>query len=65
MYRSALDLRRTHPAFHAKDVAWLTAPPGVLAFTLDSTLACLVNFTPTPIQLDTVDLPGHLLLPSA
>ncbi|MGW1768795.1 glycoside hydrolase family 13 protein [Streptomyces sp. NPDC002073] len=67
LYRSALAVRRSHPALGAgEDVAWMPAPEGVLAFrrtAADGTaFVCTVNTTGAPV---TVPLPGRLLLASA
>ncbi|MER6027869.1 glycoside hydrolase family 13 protein [Streptomyces sp. NPDC001851] len=65
-YRSALAVRREHPALGAgRQVTWLDAPDGVLAFrrdTADGSFVCMVNLTATPVSVTT---PGTLLLASA
>ncbi|MEU2714747.1 glycoside hydrolase family 13 protein [Streptomyces sp. NPDC007205] len=65
-YRSALAVRREHPALGAgRQVTWLDAPEGVLAFrrdTADGSFVCMVNLTATPVSVTT---PGTLLLASA
>ncbi|MFH8242530.1 glycoside hydrolase family 13 protein [Streptomyces sp. NPDC018321] len=61
LYRSALALRREHPALGAGDgVEWLEAPEGVLAFrrtargpgdrAWDGDLVCTVNLTGAPVR---------------
>ncbi|MEV0317947.1 glycoside hydrolase family 13 protein [Streptomyces sp. NPDC050658] len=64
-YRRALALRREHPALGAgRDVEWLEAPEGVLAFrraTPGGTLVCTVNLTAEAV---TVRTPGTVLLSS-
>ncbi|MGW7004454.1 glycoside hydrolase family 13 protein [Streptomyces sp. NPDC054933] len=65
-YRSALAVRRDHPALGAGDrVSWLDAPEGVLAFRRDSDrggFVCTVNLTAHPVP---VPVPGRPLLASA
>ncbi|MCF3119478.1 glycoside hydrolase family 13 protein [Streptomyces arenae] len=65
-YRSALAVRRSHPALGAgRDLAWLPAPEGVLAFrrtTAEGSFVCTVNLTGRPVAVPT---PGTLLLASA
>ncbi len=65
-YRSALAVRREHPALGAgRQVTWLKTPEGVLAFRRDSgdgSFVCTVNLTGAPVALAT---PGTLLLASA
>ncbi|WP_037569949.1 glycoside hydrolase family 13 protein [Phaeacidiphilus oryzae] len=66
-YRSALAVRRRHPALGAGDaVEWLPAPEGVLAFRRtapDGTvLTCTAN---TGAETVLIDAPGRLLLASA
>ncbi|WP_374203251.1 glycoside hydrolase family 13 protein [Streptomyces sp. ST2-7A] len=56
MYRSALALRREHPALGAGDaVEWLDAPAGVLAFRrttpVGRSVICVVNTGTTPAEL--------------
>ncbi|WP_233507003.1 glycoside hydrolase family 13 protein [Jiangella anatolica] len=63
LHRSALRLRRTHPALGGtSEVNWCEAPrEDVLVFTRDPGFGCVVNFGPTaaPIPLD-----GRVLLSS-
>ncbi|MFC9638542.1 glycoside hydrolase family 13 protein [Streptomyces mirabilis] len=65
-YRSALAVRREHPALGAgRQVTWLPTPDGVLAFrrdTAEGSFVCTVNLTAAPLPLPT---PGTLLLASA
>ncbi|MFH8565275.1 glycoside hydrolase family 13 protein [Streptomyces sp. NPDC017988] len=65
-YRSALAVRREHPALGAgRGVEWLDAPEGVLAFRrtcATRAFVCTVNLTASPVTLPT---PGDLLLASA
>jgi alpha-glucosidase len=64
-YRSALAVRREHPALGAgRQVTWLPTPDGVLAFrrdTAEGSFVCTVNLTAAPLPLPT---PGTLLLAS-
>jgi alpha-glucosidase len=60
LYRSALALRRSSPAFSG-DLEWLPAPDGCLAFRRAGGLACLVNLSGTPVPLPE----GRVLLASA
>ncbi|MFJ4343185.1 glycoside hydrolase family 13 protein [Streptomyces sp. NPDC088915] len=66
MYRSALALRRSHPALGSADnLRWLPSPDGVLIFerTLEGGPAfiCTVNVTGEPVTIDT---PGKALMAS-
>ncbi|WAM00135.1 glycoside hydrolase family 13 protein [Streptomyces sp. Je 1-369] len=65
-YRRALAVRRAHPALGAgRDITWLPAPEGVLAFrraTSAGSFVCTVNLTESPVALPT---PGTPLLASA
>jgi alpha-glucosidase len=67
LYRSALAVRREHPALGAGDaVRWQDAPRGVLVFrrtAADGTVfTCTANTTGRPVRLPA---PGRLLLASA
>jgi alpha-glucosidase len=59
LYRSALALRRSSPAFSG-DLEWLPAADGVLAFRRSGGLACLVNLSGAPVPLPE----GRVLLAS-
>ncbi|MGW0764748.1 glycoside hydrolase family 13 protein [Streptomyces sp. NPDC002676] len=65
-YRSALVVRREHPALGAgRQVTWLDSPEGVLAFrrdTAEGSFVCTVNLTAGPASVPT---PGTVLLASA
>ncbi|MGW2487586.1 glycoside hydrolase family 13 protein [Streptomyces sp. NPDC001606] len=65
-YRSALAVRREHPALGAgREITWLETPEGVLAFrrdTAEGSFVCTVNLTAAPVVVPT---PGTLLLASA
>ncbi len=45
LYRSALRLRREHPAFRSDGMTWLDAPEGVLRFRRGDGLEVVVNLT--------------------
>jgi alpha-glucosidase len=67
LYRTALAMRREHPALGAGSaVTWLDAPAGVLAFRREGRegrdFVCTVNLTPAPV---TLPLPGRKLVSSA
>jgi alpha-glucosidase len=49
LYRSALGLRRTHPALGDGGLEWLDAPEGALAFARDPGFACVVNVSADPL----------------
>ncbi|HEX5810471.1 MAG TPA: aldehyde dehydrogenase family protein, partial [Pseudonocardia sp.] len=51
LYRSALRLRRTHPALGAGVLTWRPAEPGVLAFDRDPGLTCVVNLSEGEVAL--------------
>jgi alpha-glucosidase len=61
LYRSALAIRRVHPALGDGSMSWLDAPSGVLAFERDPGFVCLVNLTRDPVPVPS----GTLLLTSA
>ncbi|MFG1776271.1 glycoside hydrolase family 13 protein [Micromonospora sp. NPDC049048] len=57
LYRTALRIRREHPALAADagGVTWLEAGPGVLAFSRaagDTVLTCVVNISGAPALID-------------
>ncbi|MEU9505131.1 glycoside hydrolase family 13 protein [Micromonospora sp. NPDC048170] len=57
LYRTALRIRRDHPALAADagGVTWLEAGPGVLAFSRaagDTVLTCVVNISGAPALID-------------
>ncbi|MGW7291895.1 glycoside hydrolase family 13 protein [Streptomyces xiamenensis] len=62
LYRTALRLRRAHPALGDGTLTWLDTPPGVLALRRDPGFVCVLNLSATPYPL-----PGHssVLLASA
>ena len=51
LYRSALTLRRTHPALGDGSLKWDDAPPGVLSFARDPGFLCAVNLAAEPVQV--------------
>ncbi len=61
LYRAALALRTSSPAFGAPELDWLPAPEGCLAFRRPGGLVCLVNLSGAPVPLPE----GHVLLASA
>jgi alpha-glucosidase len=61
LFRRALELRRSHPAFHGDQVEWFGAPAGCLAFRrTGSTLVCALNAGDRAVPLP----PGDVLLTS-
>ncbi|MET8387734.1 glycoside hydrolase family 13 protein [Streptosporangium canum] len=61
LYRSAVRLRRTHPALGRGTMRWLDSPPDTLFFTREPGLLCTVNLGADPVVLES---PGTLLLSS-
>jgi alpha-glucosidase len=61
LYRAAMRIRRAEPSFGDGELTWLDAPEQVLAFSRGPGIVCVVNFSPSLI-----DLPSHskLLLAS-
>ena len=51
LYRSALALRSSSPAFAGESLDWLPAPDGCLAFRRPGGLVCLVNLSGSAIPL--------------
>ncbi|WP_405071218.1 glycoside hydrolase family 13 protein [Kribbella sp. NBC_01510] len=52
LYKTALRIRREHPALGEGRLAWdQDAAPGVLSFTRDPGFRCVVNLGDTPIEL--------------
>jgi len=61
LYRHALRIRATHPAFRGRELEWYGAPAGCFAFRRkDGGLVCALNTSASPITLP----PGELLLSS-
>jgi len=56
LYRTALELRRTHPAFAGDAVQWYGAPDGCLAFRRPGGLVCALNTRGSAVPLP----PGEL-----
>jgi alpha-glucosidase len=61
LYRSALALRRSSPAFAGEGLQWLPAPDGCLAFRRPGGLVCLLNASAADVPLPE----GRVLLASA
>lgn len=51
LYRSALRIRREHPALGDGTLRWLELPSGALGFTRDPGFVCVVNYTAEPVAL--------------
>ncbi|MGW0374667.1 glycoside hydrolase family 13 protein [Streptomyces coeruleorubidus] len=51
LYRTALRVRRDHPALGDGTMAWLDTPEGVLAFSRDPGFVCVVNLSTEPYEL--------------
>ncbi len=51
LYRSALHLRRTHPAFRTDAFRWLPSPAGTLLFACGAGMRCAVNLSVEPMPL--------------
>jgi alpha-glucosidase len=61
LYRGAIELRKTHPAFRGGELEWYGAPPGCFAFRRKGGgLICALNTTAAPVPLP----PGELILAS-
>ncbi|AWZ03956.1 MULTISPECIES: glycoside hydrolase family 13 protein [unclassified Streptomyces] len=66
LYRSALRLRRDHPAdTHSAALRWHSAPADSFLAFQRGDLACAVNLGPDPLPLDTLGLPGRPAISSA
>jgi alpha-glucosidase len=61
LYRAALALRASSPAFRAASLEWLPAPHGCLAIRRPGGLVCLLNVSGGPVPLPE----GRVLLASA
>jgi alpha-glucosidase len=61
LYRTALALRSTSPAFTGEELQWVPAPDGALAFRRPGGLVCLLNVSGSPVPLPE----GRVLLASA
>lgn len=51
LYRTALRLRRDHPALGDGTITWQDAPAGVLAFHREPGFLCVVNLSDDAYQL--------------
>jgi alpha-glucosidase len=51
LYRAALALRRATPELGDGDLVWLDLPEGVLGFTRDAAVACVVNVSAAHAEL--------------
>ena len=51
LYRTALRLRRSHPALGDGTMRWLDVPPGALGFVRDPGFICLVNVSADPVPV--------------
>jgi alpha-glucosidase len=60
LYRRALALRSTSPAFAGEELQWLPAPEGALCFRRSGGLVCLLNVSADPVPLPE----GRVLLAS-
>ena len=60
LYRVALALRRSSPAFRGDGLEWLPAADGCLAFRRPGGLVCLVNLSAEPVPVPE----GQVLLAS-
>jgi alpha-glucosidase len=49
LYRSALRIRRAHPALGDGSLEWLPAPDGALAFARETGFVCVVNVSADPV----------------
>ncbi|GAA4414769.1 alpha-amylase family glycosyl hydrolase [Actinokineospora soli] len=62
LYRQAVEIRGSHPAFDGTELEWYGAPPGCFAFRRKGGgLICALNTTAAPVPLP----PGEVLLSSA
>jgi alpha-glucosidase len=61
LYRAALALRRSSPAFAGEELQWLPASTGCLAFRRPGGLVCLLNLSGAPVPVPE----GRVLLASA
>lgn len=51
LYRTALRLRREHPALGDGTMTWLETSEGVLAFSREPGFVCVVNLSAEPCPL--------------
>jgi alpha-glucosidase len=62
LYHDALAIRHEHPALGAGTMAWLAAPPDVLAFRRSPGFACVVNLGAEPVDVADLGLAGGAVL---
>jgi alpha-glucosidase len=62
LYRTALKMRRAHPALGDGTLTWLDSPSGTLAFSRGGSFTCVANLTSKWIEIGD---PGDLLLASS
>jgi alpha-glucosidase len=53
LYRSALRIRREHPALGDGDLEWLDMPDDAIGFTREPGFCCLVNLSADPLEVPT------------
>jgi alpha-glucosidase len=53
LYRTALSIRRSHPALGDGTLTWLDSPPGVLAFARGLGFVNVTNLSDAPVALPT------------
>jgi alpha-glucosidase len=51
LYRHALRLRRSEPAFTGDDFAWLPAPENVLCYRRGAGIVVVINASAHPVEL--------------
>ena len=54
-YRTALRIRRAHPALGDGSMTWLRSPAGVLAFRREPGFVCVINMSAVPVALNPRD----------
>lgn len=57
LYRRAMEISKTHPAFRGEHIAWYGAPAGCLAFhRVEGGLTCALNTSRVPVPLPDGDV---------
>jgi alpha-glucosidase len=57
LYRQAIELRKTHPAFSGGELEWYGAPAGCFAYRRkDGRLVCVLNASDVSVPLPTGDI---------